>query len=904
MESPTYLVTPGTVFAERYEVMEKIGEGGMGEVYRALDRNLDRQVAIKTLPSTFAEDEERLARFEREAKLLAALNHTNIATIHGLEQSERQRFLVLELVEGESLKTKLDRGPMELEDALELCRQITEGLEAAHEKGIIHRDLKPGNIMVTPEGNVKILDFGLAKAFVEETSGVDIEASPTITAQMTKPGIILGTAAYMSPEQARGRKIDKRTDIWAFGCILFECLTGMRPFGRETVSDTIAHILKAEPDWTKLPPNTPSVLMSLLRRCLQKDPRNRLHDIADVRIDIQDILSGSSVEMKTAVRPSPIWRTLFWAAVGFTLILICLLFWSPWQTSQPVQQPVGRFVNFLPQGETIYSTASTLSMGGSSVAVSGDGTRVVYIGQRGDTSQLYLRLLHQLEAKAIPGTEGGQGHFFSPDGNWVGFFAEGKLKKVSLRGGTPQVICDAIPGGGCWGLDETIVYGDWLTGMWRVPSAGGPPDQLAAPFRLLKDNPEQHMVWPQILPGGEWVLFTSYHLPENAHIEVLSLVSGERLSLIKRGTQAKYLPTGHLVYAWGGDLLAVPFNLKNLEVTGTPFPVLEGVRTEFSEAHFDISQNGTLVYVPGKVLLEANELVWVDLAGRTESLPLPQGSYLMPRLSPDGRQLVVTKIEERANQWICDLERGTMRLLTDQEGDEFWSIWTPDGKRIIFNSNRHGGPSLCLYIKRADGSGPEERLAESEIHQIPQTFSPDGKSIIYHMMSSTNGLDIWSIPLEGERTPEPLIDTKFNDSTPIFSPDGRWLAYSSDLSGQFEVFIRPYPGPGETEQVSTKGGIQPLWSPDGRRLYYRDLSGSRMMSISFSTDPELTIGQPQHMFEGVYRTPLHFGRQYDLAPDGSRFLMIKKVPPLPASTKFNIINNWIEELKQLVPTGR
>lgn len=904
LETPFSQFTPGTSLAGRYEIVKQLGKGGMGEVYLAEDTNLKRQVAIKVLPQEFALDKERLARFEREARVLASLNHPNIATIHGLEKADGKQLLVMELVEGETLADRLEKSPLSLEETLDVCHQIAEGLESAHEKGIIHRDLKPGNIKISPDEKIKILDFGLAKAIQEDPEEIDLSKSPTLTDQMTQPGAILGTAAYMSPEQAKGKTVDKRTDIWAFGCILYECLTGKRPFKGDAVSEMIASILKDMPDLSALPETTPLKVREVISRSLVKDARNRLHDIADARIDIQDVLSGPPEEIAPTARPAPLWRTLFWATVGLALVLTCILLWSPWRTSQPLQQPTGQFVNILPQGETIFTPGGLIGAGGSSVAVSDDGTKIVYVGQREDTIQLYLRLMHQLEAKAIPGTEGAEGPFFSPDGNWVGFFAEGKLKKVSLRGGTPQDICDAQAYGGSWGLDETIVYGDWLTGMCRVPIAGGTPEQLAAPFQIFKDKPEQHLLWPQILPGGEWVLFTSFHLPENVHIEVLSLESGERRSLIERGTQAKYLPTGQLVYAWGGDLMVVPFNLKKLEVTGSPFPVLEGVKTEFSEAHFDISQNGTLVFVPGQVLLEANELVWVDLEGKTESLPLPPGNYLMPRLSPDGKQLLVTKIEERADQWICDLERGTRRRLTDEEGDEFWSIWAPDNKRIVFNSNRHGGPSLNLYIKRADGSGPEERLAESEISQIPQTFSPDGKSVIYHMMSPTNGLDIWTIPLEGERTPEPLINTKFNECTPMFSPDGRWLAYSSDSSGQFEVFIRPYPGPGETKPVSTEGGLQPLWSPEGRRLFYRDLNGSRVMSVSFSSDPELRIGQPELLFEGEYSSAIRYGRGYDLAPDGSRFLMIKMLPLPPASTQFNIITNWFEELKRLVPVEK
>jgi serine/threonine protein kinase/Tol biopolymer transport system component len=902
LKTPFPHFAPGISLANRYDIIGEIGKGGMGEVYLAEDTNLKRQVAIKVLPQPFALDQEMLARFEREARMLASLNHPNIATIHGLEKSDGQQFLVMELVEGDTLAERISKGPLQLDEALNICRQITEGLESAHEKGIIHRDLKPANVKVTKDGKVKILDFGLAKVFEGAASGkapgVDLSKSPTITVESSRSGVILGTAAYMSPEQARGKSIDKRTDIWSFGCVLFEALTGRQAFKGETISDYIAAILKNEPDWKALPERTPAKIRDLLRRCLQKDPHNRLHDIADARIDIQDILAGSSEEIEPAAKPAPKWRTLFWAAAGLAIILFSALLWNPLRTSMPPERPPSRFIINLPQGETLDYEI------GSSVILSPDGTQLIYVAQKEEMTQLYLRPIHDFEAQPISGTEGAHGPFFSPDGNWVAFHADGKLKKVSLLGGKPQIICDAKSGlGGTWSEDDTIYFGDWYkASVMRVSAAGGDSERLTTGLKISKEGEFEHShFWPQILPGGKALLYTVWNNQEEMLVSVYSLETGEQKTLIERGSHARYLPSGHLIYAWAGDLVAVSFDLEKLAVTGSPMPVIEGVMMDrLGLAHFSVSDSGSLVFVPGSTITEENRLVWVDLRGEVEHLPFPLGNYQSPRLSPDGRQLVATRVQADANVWIYGLERGTSRRLTDEKGDEFWAIWTPEGKHIVFNSTGSGGPIAFLYRKAADGSSPAELFAEGEYHQQPKSWSADGKKLVLtEGMNPESGVDIWMLTFDGNLKPEPFLRSRFNEIHPIFSPDGRWIAYVTDESGREEVYVRPYPGPGNIMTISIDGGMEPVWAPDGKKLYYRDESGDKMMAVSFITEPELRVGKPKLLFEGRYKGGWPWGRNYDIAPDGTRFIMITDEDPKLKPMQINVVLNWTEELKRL-----
>ncbi|MCH9034460.1 MAG: serine/threonine-protein kinase, partial [Planctomycetes bacterium] len=625
-------LSAGTEFGP-YKIIAPLGAGGMGEVYRARDAKLDREVAIKVLPDTFARDPERIARFQREAKVLASLNHPSIAAIYGFEESDGKRFLVLELVEGETLAERLRGGVLPVDEALEVCKQIAEALEAAHEKGVIHRDLKPGNVMIRPDGSVKVLDFGLAKAFspIDEVSPTQIAESPTITAAFTRPGVVLGTAAYMSPEQARGKPLDKRTDIWSFGVVLYECLGGRRPFEGETATDLIAKILERDPDWTGLPGDTPLTVQLLLKRCLQKDRKRRLHDIGDARIEIEEALSEPWVEKATLAgvsRPTRWGLAVPWSITALMVIIVISLIVRGWMGSTPsVPRLVWRFAIDLP-AEAPVAVADNLS-----VALSPDGTRLVYVGERDGGTQLYLRVIDEFAVTPIPGTEDGTGPFFSPDGKWVGYFdyRAGKLKKVPLRGGGTIDICDAPPSsrGASWGMDDVIVFTRGITGgLYTVSATGGTPQPLATPDF---EKGEKSCRLPQILPGGKGVLFTmstsdidSY---DEASIAVVLLETGERKILFKGGSNARYAPTGHIVYARAGSLMAVPFDLERLEVTGPPFQILKGVVTSdiYGSAQFSFSGDGTLIYVPGGPEIYYSRLVLVDRRGEFHPLPVVPG---------------------------------------------------------------------------------------------------------------------------------------------------------------------------------------------------------------------------------------------------------------------------------------
>ena len=881
-----------------YKVLEKIGEGGMGEVYRATDTKLSREVAIKVLPEPFTQDPQRLARFEREAKLLASLNHPNIAAIYGLEEADGVRFLALELVEGETLAERVAKGPLPVEEALEVCRQIAEGVEAAHEKGVIHRDLKPANVKVTPKGKVKILDFGLAKAFEEETPVTDISQSPTLTEEMTRAGVILGTAAYMSPEQARGRPVDKRADIFAFGAVLYELLTGKRAFEGETITETLASILKGEPDWGTLPATTPWRIQELLRRCLTKDADERLRDIANVRVEIKLALSdpttGSPKEVVSTAQP-PLWRRAIpWSIAGLIAVMAGAAIWS---LTRPDVRLMTRFPLLLPADQQLTYTGRHV------VALSPDGTRLVYTANQ----QLYLRPMDQLAATPIRGTEGGsRSPFFSPDGQWVGFWVGGQLRKVSVNGGAPVALCEAaILLGASWGQDDTIVFGQGPEGILKVSANGGTPEVL-----VTMDSAEGKWAHgPQILPGGEAVLFTLSTIGalwDDAQIVVQSLETGERRVLIEGGRDARYAPTGHLVYAQAGTLLAVPFDLTRLEVSGGSIPLVEGVQDAGNvsgAAHFQFSDLGSLVYVPGATRT-GNSLVWVDREGTEQLVTAEKRDFTHPRVSPDGRRLAFSFSEDddsSLNVWIYDMERESSRRLTFEGTRNNPLIWTPDGNWITFLSNREGAVGN-LYQKTADGSGPAERLTTGPNPQIPTSWSPDGSVLAFHETFPGTGNDILLLPMEGDGKPQLLISTPSNDCCARFSPDGQWLAYVSDETGQTHVYISPYPEPNVKYLVSgQEGGGAPVWSPDGTELFYQ--SGAKMMVVSVETDPAFNTGRPQELFEGSYRISTinpGFSQYYDISTDGKRFLMIKIEQQ--GEAQLNVVLNWFEELKRLVPT--
>jgi eukaryotic-like serine/threonine-protein kinase len=882
-----------------YEVLAAIGSGGMGEVYSAHDNKLGRDVAIKVLPEAFARDPERLSRFQREAKMLASLNHPNIAAIYGLDEDASRNYLVMELIPGETLRERIAReGPLPVEEALGICRQITEGMEAAHDKGIIHRDLKPANVKVTPEGKVKILDFGLAKAFAGDMAGSNPSESPTLSAAATAQGMVLGTAAYMSPEQARGKAVDKRTDIWAFGCVLYELLTGKQAFQGETVTEILAAVLKGEPDWQALPATTPTKVRDLLRRCLQKDVNRRARDAGDVRIEVEEALAAPNVGSTAAAPATKGWRqALPWSiasSVGVA-ILAAIVVWNLKPSPSPPSQPVSRFALTLPPGQQLADLENY-----PAVALSPNGTHLVYVARQGGTQQIYLRAMDSLEARPIPGTEGGVSPFFSPDGTWVGFFAGAKLKKVSLSGGAAVSLGDAaIPRGASWGSQGVIAFAPSIPSvLQQVSDAGGTPQPLT---RLEKG--ENHR-WPEFLPGGKAVLFaagTSGISFANAQVAVQPVGTGERRNLVQLGTQPRYAPSGHLVYAQGGSLMAVPFDPQRLEVTGTAVPVAEGVQqsTASGAAQYSFSSTGSLVYVHGGLQSAQLRLVWVSRNGAEQPLAAPAHAYLAPRLSPDGRRVAVSIMEQETQVWLYDLSRETSTRLTFEGNYNLNPAWTPDGKRIAFESNKEGTPNLFWQL--ADGSGGLERLTTSEYIHAPISWSPDGQLLAFFEINPTTGFDIWLLRL-GDRKAQPFLQTRFDEAVARFSPDGRWLAYTSDESGRYEIYVQPYPGPGGKWLISTEGGTEPAWNPNGRELFYR--SGDKMMAVEIATQPGFAAGTPRMLFEGRYeRAPVPIAN-YDVSRDGQRFLMLKPSESAGAApTQINVVLNWFEELKRRVPTG-
>jgi serine/threonine protein kinase len=915
LKSPTYIVAPGTVIAGHYEVLEKLGKGGMGEVYRALDKNLGRQVAIKILPEEFSTAPERLARFEREAKLLATLNHPNIAAVYGFEEAKGLRFLALELVEGETLQARLDKGALPMDEALETCRQVAEGLEAAHERGVVHRDLKPGNIMISLEGKVKILDFGLAKAYAAETAGVDIANSPTITAKMTEPGIILGTAAYMSPEQARGRLVDKRADIWAFGCVLYECLTGRRAFYGETVSDTLAHILKSEPDWNKLSPDTPTRIRTLLRRCLEKDSRTRLHDIADARLEIETPEAYLSEAVAVSRRPSLLWMAGAGAVIFLAGILVDRLLIghsrsapSPSVVTSTIKVEPGLWLDGIRRAIDMERPSRT------AMTISSDGRFVVCSAIEENPGpqakpRLFLRRMDQSEGKPITGTEGGINPFLSADNRWVGFWADGKLKKVPVEGGVSSTLCDVkSPYGASWGRDNSIVFsGTFNTGLTIISAEGGKPEILTKPDPKREEYSHRLPSW---LPNGKAVLFTvmRHAWDSEPWLALLRLDTSERRILLQNAADARYVPTGYLVFLRQGTLMAVRFDLAKLDVVGQPLPLMENVMQAFSTnanfhtcaGQFGISDSGLLIYATGGIVPDQkNSLVWVNQRGTEHPVTALQFAFFGPRLSPDGQRIAYVTTGQQRQVWVYDLGRGTNSRLTGG-GMTDNPIWTPDGKRILFPWLK----SLVtnLFWQPYDGSSSMERLTTSDCHQRPGSWSSDGKTVAFVEVQSDATFDIALLDTRSGRV-TPFLNSQYSEMYPEFSPDGRWMAYTSDESNRQEVYVRPFPGPGMKQQVSSEGGVEPLWTRNGKQLFYR--WQDQVWVVDVRTDDGFATSKPRLLFEKsgyIHAAPI---RGYDLSLDGQRFLMVKleQRKPQPV-TEMILVQNWFEELKRVVPASK
>jgi serine/threonine-protein kinase len=915
---PVGLAPPGepraTLIGRRlgtFEVQSLLGRGGMGEVYRAHDTRLGRDVAIKVLPQAFTADAGRVASLEREARVVAALNHPHIAAIHGLEESDGVRGLVLELVEGQTLAQKLAEAArtsppgLRLREILTIARQIADALEAAHEKGITHRDLKPGNIKVTPQGVVKLLDFGIAKVVAGE------HLAPTI-AQATHSGLIAGTAAYMSPEQARGKSVDKRTDIWAFGCVMYEMLSGRMAFEGATVSDTIAAVLEREPDWSTLPADTPRAVRRLVQRCLEKDPKQRLHDIGDARLEIEQIIQSPTddVDADVALHQSRAWRrrTRLAAAVAVVLaVSTAALAWLAASRAAAVVSDarVSRFSVDFPKNTV---TAPTLDR---AVAFSPDGSHVALTPWPGPP---VVRRLDGLDSRPI---EDGKPEvfrnapMFSPDGaflswiEWNGIVGANRpLFKASVAGGPPVKITDYDHfHTGDWSEDGWMYWTNtYPGGVVRVRDSGGPIE----PVTELGDGERSHR-FARLLPGGDALIYTvafagitSY---DDARIDLWDLKTRERKTLITGGSAAVYSPSGHIVYARAGKLFAVPFDLERREVTGPPLQVLDDVMMSRNSgaAHFAVSRRGDLAYVPGGVEGGNRTLVWVDRSGKADPLPLEPASYLYPRLAPDGKTMAVEIEGPNHDFYLYDFARTVLSKITT-DGLSHNPVWSPDGQRIAFRSWLGGG--MTMWLMNADRSGPPERLDPKGTRQSPVSFSPDGRFLSFDQKDADTQDDAWIMPVAGGGEARPVARSKAGEGSAKFSPDGRWIAYSSTESGKAEIYVQPFPGLGPRMQISNAGGTDPVWRRMGGELYYRQ--GNKMMRVSVdTTGPKLRASAPAKLFEGAYYegtgASCEMGgpaaANYDVTPDGQRFLMVRDDGDGGFGARAIVVLNWAEELK-------
>ncbi len=897
-----------------YTITSKLGEGGMGEVYAADDSHLGRAVAIKLLPEAFISDPERLARFEREARLLAALDHPNIAGIYGLEQDNGTRFLVMQLVDGETLAERIDRGAVPLPEALRIARGIAEALEAAHAKGIIHRDLKPANVKVDGKGQVRVLDFGLAKALEGEPGDDDshpaLTRSPTLTAQMTGVGALLGTAAYMSPEQARGEAADRRADLWALGVVLWEMLTGSRLFPGKTVTDTLAGVLRDQPPWESLPPEVPASVRRLLRRCLERDPQTRLADAATARLELDDALAGRDQGRDAYQEPAaalPRWRSVLpWAAAGAALVALAVTLIAARPTADAPTRPVRL-------DAAISETPLWVNLG-SSVVLSPDGSRLAFVtDDSAGLRSLSLRSLDQLTPMTIAtGPTGRTPYhpFFSPDGTWLGFVTPTELKKVPVTGGTPITLCSVDRSrGATWAGNDTIVFSpSGSSPLMRVPASGGAPQPLTA---LDEDKGEFSHRWPHVVPGGRAVIFTigarGINSADEATIALVSLETGERKDLYTGGYYAQVTPNGYLVFIRDATLFAIPFDLDALEITGSPAPVVQGITTEPGPggAQYGFADNGTLVYVSGEVEVPQYPVVWVDRKGGVSKLWEAEASYASPAMAPDGKRLALSVLRDNNwDVWVYDLEREVSTRLTFHDGYDADQIWSRDGAYIYFTSDREG--VAAPYRKRADGSGDAERLTDSEIEFYPLSASPDGTVLIGE--TNNDGIDITVLRLDQPGDPEPFVATPFSDRDPAFSPDGRWVAYSSDESGIAEVYVRPFPAAGGRWQVSDGGGRFPTWSAGGRELFYRTDEGVMVAAVETAGDT-FRVGKAKHLFDGSFRGGMYgitvFGyifRDFDVAPDGNRFVMFPDDENRAAKTHVTVVFNWLDELERMLPS--
>ena len=875
-----------------YEILALLGRGGMGSVYRARDPDLEREVAIKVLSRDFADDSSTLRRFEREAKLLASLNHPNIASIYDLLRVDDERYLILELVEGPTLAERLARGPLDLFELLKFAEQIAEAVGEAHRKGVIHRDLKPSNIKITHEGRIKVFDFGLAKthdeAAAEATTRTELVSAPT-----TRVGVVLGTPGYMSPEQARGGRVDKRADVWAFGCLLFEMLTGRRAFDGQTPSDAIAAVLRDQVDWGQVPADTPRALLRLMKRCLRQDTRERLQDIGDARIEITELArQGTAVDRAERGTGT---KGRWIALASLAAFLAGMAFFRAIGDRGPyvTRGPLTRSTVVIGPEERLFVGAS------STLALSPDASRLAFVAEKENHAMLYMRELGAYGLKAIGGSDDARDPFFSPDGAWIGFFAQGAMKKVAVSRGIAEIVTEAglQSRGASWGENGMIVFAqDGAQGLFVVPAAGGEPALISE----LGDDPKvlEHL-WPRWLPGERTVLFTVRSSSPTGALDQIALLDRESgtVTILGPGGQASYLPSGHLVYVRGGSIEVAPFDPAGLRLIGSGVPLIAGIHAyPLGASTFATSSAGALVYMERapSAVLEA-----IDLKGNVDVMDVSTGSPGWPRISPDGR-LAAVHIGGRESRelWIFDLTRpGSIRQLTFRGGG--FPTWSPDGTRIAFMSRRGGTGDL--YIVAADGSLPPEHLTGSGTTLIPVSWSPAGV-LAYYEIGDVRQKNLWVIDVKNGSEPVPFVESPANELSPVFSPDGRYIAYVSNETGQNEIYVRPYPLPGPVIAVSIDGGTEPVWSPDGSELYYRH--GEELLAVPLRTGSGFSVGSPRAVLNTPAPPTTGSNPAYDVFPSGDRFLILRPPPGAPID-RLRVVLNWHDELTEFVPlTGR
>ena len=873
-----------------FEIVELLGQGGMGEVYRARDTRLRRDVALKVLPDRYASDEQRRARFRREALVLASLVHPHIATLFGIEESGTVTALVMELVDGETLDDRIARyrdpsrgRGLPLDEVLRLAGELADALEAAHHRGVIHRDLKPANIKVRVDGSVKVLDFGLASIFTPDAhADVVVE-----TMTMTSPQTMVGTPAYMSPEQARGEPADQRADVWAFGCVLYEMLTGRRAFAGQSTVDVLAGVLEREPDLNVVPPDTPPAIRRLLRRTLSKNPRTRLRDMGDVRLEINDVQARVEEVVPNRPRATPVGVRMLYAAATLAGVAVAALFVSQSVRPGAVPPPISRF------------EITVAANRGTGIAISRDGSRLVL--PSGPGFVVRHREKGALETLDIGPAAESLWPFFSPDGRWLGYSGDGAIKKVAVTGGSPvELVKVATQGSGVW-ADRHIIYAD-ATGLYRVAQEGGQPEKL--PVTLASN---EQVAFPEVLPGGRAILFTvmatrtnvigSASQSRQARIDALDLGTRQQMTVLRGGGRPRYAPTGHLLFARNGTLHAVVFDASRLETRGDPIELIG----DAGSSEFAVSDEGTLVHVSGGAP-RGRELVWVDRRGREESLGAPLRPYTYPRLSPHGKQVALDVRDADRDIWIWDISRKVLERFTDDPAEDLLPVWSPDGRYLFFGSSRTGVSNV--FRQASDRRGEPERLWESgRLHQ-PVSFAPDGRLLVSEAVAGL-GRDIVALSLDAPRGVERILHSEATEGWAEVSSDGRWIAYDSNESGQFEIYVRPYPRVRDGRwRVSASGGREPLWSRQGKELFYRDFSGALMVA-ALGRGQTLTVGAPVKLLGG---SRYHGGgstlggRTYDVDLDGSRFLMIKSASPSSDATSTAVVTeNWFQELQARLP---